>query len=455
MRYIQEMTEVIGNKFSYTPKANVMTFGCVQNENDSEKIRGVLSTIGFCDTNILEESDLVIYNTCAIRENAELKIFGNIGKLKELKSKNKNMLVAVCGCMVMQPQIVAKIKKSYPFVDIVFGVNAIENLPQLLYNCYTNESKQILMPMVKEDLVENIPILHSSKSKASISIMYGCDNFCSYCIVPYVRGRERSRSSSDIVAEFQSLVSKGYKDITLLGQNVNSYGKNSDENIDFADLLNLLCKIKGDYIIHFMSSHPKDITKKVIDTIRDNPQISRQIHLPVQSGNNRILQLMNRKYTVEQYKQIIDYARHEIPNIGFSSDIIVGFPGETEKEYLDTEQLVKDINFTQLFTFIYSKRSGTKAAEMEDLTPHKEKSTRLNRLVKIQQQIFFDFLESFKGKTERALVEERQGQIYTARLANTLVSKFTSEQEDLLDTFVNLKITGKKGTVLTAELFNK
>ncbi|MBE6886983.1 MAG: tRNA (N6-isopentenyl adenosine(37)-C2)-methylthiotransferase MiaB [Ruminococcaceae bacterium] len=452
MNYTEKLNKLIEQKFNYVPLVNVQTFGCVQNENDSEKIRGILNSAGFGVSDSFENSDIVIFNTCAIRENAELKIFGNIGKLKALKANNPDMIVAVCGCMVMQPHIVAKIKKSYPFVDIVFGVNSIEELPYIVYNWYIGNKRQVSDPVVKTDVVENIPVYRQSRSKATISIMYGCDNFCSYCIVPYVRGRERSRRPEDILKEFTQLVADGYKDITLLGQNVDSYGKNLEPRVDFADLLNMLCKVKGDYVLHFMSSHPKDINKKVIDVIRDNPQISRQIHLPVQSGSNRILSLMNRRYTVEQYKEIISYARQQIPDVGFSSDIIVGFPGETYEEYLETENLVKENGFTQLFTFIYSKRKGTKAAELEDNTPHSEKTERLNRLIKIQQDIFFKYLESFNNKTVRALVEETKPGGYSARLANTLVVHFKTDRTDLLDNYVNVRITGKKGTVLTGEI---
>lgn len=452
MNYIEDVKQIVYNKFSNQPLANVVTFGCAQNENDSEKIRGLLSQLGYAMTDSLENSDIVIYNTCAIRENAELKIFGNIGKLKALKAAKPDMIVAVCGCMVMQQHIVDKIKKSYPFVDIVFGVNNLEILPLLMYKRYTEGKKQILAPQEKTDIVENTPILRSGKSKASISIMFGCDNFCSYCIVPYVRGRERSRKPQAIYNEFKSLIEAGYKDITLLGQNVNSYGKNLEEEFDFSDLLQLLCTVPGEYVIHFMSSHPKDISRKLIDTIRDNLQISRQIHLPVQAGNDRVLKEMNRHYTISQYMDIINYAKEQIPGVSFSSDMIVGFPGETYEEYLDTEELVKNVRFTQLFTYIYSKRNGTKAADMTDNVSHKEKSQWLNRLIKIQQDIVFDHLNSFIGKEVRALVEEKHPDgSYTARMSNTFVVKFTSET-DCLDRFVTLKITGKKGTSLTAVL---
>lgn len=451
MNYKTQVRDLISQRFEGVPLADVVTFGCAQNENDSEKIRGLLYEVGYSMTDSLENADIVIYNTCAIRENAELKIFGNIGKLKALKKANPNMIVAVCGCMVMQEHIVEKIKKSYPFVDIVFGTNAIEILPQLIYNCYTENKKQILSPEERREFDDDVPILRQSKSKASISIMYGCDNFCSYCIVPYVRGRERSRQPEDILREFTELVDRGYKDITLLGQNVNSYGKKLDREFDFADLLRLLCTVKGDYVIHFMSSHPRDFTKKVIDVIRDNPQISRQIHLPVQAGNDRILKEMNRHYTIEQYMDIINYAKEQIHGVTFSTDIIVGFPGETFEEYLDTERLVKEVRFTQIFNYIYSKRNGTRAAKMEDNITHEEKARWLNRLIAIQRDITFDYLNEYVGKTERALVEEKNGDMYTARLQNTFVVKFICKN-DHTDEFVNLKITGKRGTTLIADV---
>lgn len=451
MNYKTQVRDLISQRFEGVPLADVVTFGCAQNENDSEKIRGLLYEVGYSMTDNLENADIVIYNTCAIRENAELKIFGNIGKLKALKKANPNMIVAVCGCMVMQEHIVEKIKKSYPFVDIVFGTNAIEILPQLIYNCYTENKKQILSPEERREFDDDVPILRQSKSKASISIMYGCDNFCSYCIVPYVRGRERSRQPEDILREFTELIDRGYKDITLLGQNVNSYGKKLDREFDFADLLRLLCTVKGDYVIHFISSHPRDFTKKVIDVIRDNPQISRQIHLPVQAGNDRILKEMNRHYTIEQYMNIINYAKEQIPGVTFSTDIIVGFPGETFEEYLDTENLVKEVRFTQIFNYIYSKRNGTRAAKMEDNITHEEKARWLNRLIAIQRDITFDYLNEYVGKTERALVEEKNGDMYTARLQNTFVVKFICKN-DHTDEFVNLKITGKRGTTLVADI---
>ncbi len=449
---MSEINKILDQRFTEIPLANVKTFGCAQNENDSEKIRGVLYNSGYGMTSDDEKSDIMIFNSCAIRENAELKIFGNIGKIKAIKKANPNMIVAVCGCMVMQEHIVEKIKKSYSFVDIVFGVNDIQKLPELISDFYKNNKKQISSPNKETGVFEDISVLRSNEAVASISIMYGCDNFCSYCIVPYVRGRERSRDKESIYKEFLDLINKGYKDITLLGQNVNSYGKNLDEEYDFADLLELLCTVDGEYTIHFMSSHPKDITKKVIDTIARNKNISRHIHLPVQAGSNRVLEIMNRRYTKESYLDIINYAKEKIEGVSFSSDIIVGFPSETYDEYLETESLIKEIKYTQLFTYIYSKRNGTKAADLEDNITHKEKSEWVNKLIKIQQDIQHSHLDSYIGKEVRALVYEENEGVYTAKMKNTLLVKFTSDDKSVLNSYINLKITSKQGITLHAKV---
>ncbi len=449
---MSKINEILAQKFEFIPLANVKTFGCAQNESDSEKIRGVLYKSGYNMTTDDNKSDIMIFNSCAIRENAELKIFGNIGKIKAIKKQNPNMIVAVCGCMVMQEHIVEKIKKSYPFVDIVFGVNDIQNLPDLISAFYTDNKKLINNPNKETGVFEDINVLRSNEVVASISIMYGCDNYCSYCIVPYVRGKERSRDKQSIFKEFKELVDKGYKDITLLGQNVNSYGKNLDDECDFADLLDLLCSVKGEYTIHFMSSHPKDITKKVIDVIKKNENISRHIHLPVQAGSNRVLEIMNRRYTKEKYLDIINYAKKTIEDVSFSSDIIVGFPSETYEEYLETENLIKEVNYTQLFTYIYSKRNGTKAAELKDDKTHKEKAEWLNRLIKIQQDIQHAHLEKFIGKEVRALVYEENDGVYTAKMKNTMLVKFKTDKESVLNSYINLKITQKQGVTLLGEV---
>ena len=303
-------------------------------------------------------------------------MFGNVGALKRLKKDKPGLIIGLCGCMAQQQSIVDKIRESYPFVDIVFGVNGIDTLPQLLCEKIAGNKKRILLtPTERAEVVEETPIRRDSNFRAWLPIMYGCDNFCTYCIVPYVRGRERSRRSADILAEFKELVAAGYKEITLLGQNVNSYGKGLEEQIDFSDLLNLLCTVPGDYHIRFMTSHPKDASRKLIDTIAAQDKICNHLHLPVQSGSDRILAQMNRHYTVAQYLELMDYAKEKIPGITFSSDIIVGFPGETEEDFEGTLELIRKVGYMQLFTFIYSKRSGTKAATMPDPITRKERPT--------------------------------------------------------------------------------
>ena len=351
------------------PMLYVHSFGCQQNVNDGEKIKGVLTDIGFGLAARPEDADLIVFNTCAVREHAEQRVFGNVGALKGLKEANPKLLIAVSGCMAQQKEIVEKFKKHYPFVDIVFGVNGIDTLPDILCEKLATRKRVLRMPAERGEIIEDMPIRRDSTFRAWLPIMYGCDNFCSYCIVPYVRGRERSRASADILREFRQLVAEGYKDITLLGQNVNSYGKGLPEDITFAALLRMLDAVPGDYRIRFMTSHPKDATRELIDTIANSAHISRHLHLPVQSGSNSILAQMNRKYTVEDYLSLIAYAKRRMPEMTYSSDIIVGFPGETEEDFCATEALIREVEYMQLFTFIYSKRTGTAAASMPDPTP--------------------------------------------------------------------------------------
>ena len=387
------------------PTAFVHSFGCQQNVNDGEKILGVLVNAGYGRAAAPEDADLIIFNTCAVREHAEQRVFGNVGALKKLKEQNPKLMIAVCGCMAQQKQIVEKFKASYPFVDIVFGVNAIDTLPQLIAQRITGHKRVMQMPVERTEIVEEMPIQRGSSFRAWLPIMYGCDNFCTYCIVPYVRGRERSRKSADILAEFRQLLAEGYRDITLLGQNVNSYGKGLDEGLDFADLLAMLDKEPGDYRIRFMTSHPKDATKKLIDTIAGGTHISHHLHLPVQSGSNEILEKMNRRYTVESYLALMDYAKERVPDMTYSSDIIVGFPGETEEDFEKTMELIRRVEYMQLFTFIYSKRSGTKAAEMPDGTPHEEKAARIGKIVALQDEIVARLTGALVGSVQRVLVE--------------------------------------------------
>ena len=434
------------------PRAYVHSFGCQQNVNDGEKILGVLLDAGYGEAASPEEADLIIFNTCAVREHAEQRVFGNVGALKQLKEQNPRLMIAVCGCMAQQPQVVEKFKMSYPFVDLVFGVNGIDRLPQLIAQRITGHKRVMQQPFERTEIVEDMPIRRGSSFRAWLPIMYGCDNFCSYCIVPYVRGRERSRKSADILAEFRQLVAQGYKDITLLGQNVNSYGKGLDEGLDFADLLTMLDAEPGDYRIRFMTSHPKDATKKLIDTMAAGRHIAHHLHLPVQSGSDRILQQMNRHYTAQSYLALIDYAKSRIPDMTYSSDIIVGFPGETPEDFEETLRLIERVEYMQLFTFIYSKRTGTRAAEMPDNTPHEEKAARIARIVEAQDAIVEKLTGRLAGTTARVLVEGpgRLPGVTTGRLDNNMVVEFA--QSAPAGQFAEVTITGAKGAVLKGEL---
>ena len=435
------------------PMAYVHSFGCQQNVNDGEKICGVLQDVGFGLTDTLEQADLILFNTCAVREHAEQRVFGNVGALKQLKARNPKLVIGVCGCMAQQPRIVDKLRRSYPYVDLVFGVDGIDRLPAMLAERFRKGRRYLEEPRTRNAVVEDLPIRRDSGFRAWLPIMYGCDNFCTYCIVPYVRGRERSREPDAILAEFRSLVQAGYKEITLLGQNVNSYGKGLENPIDFADLLDLLCRVPGDYQIRFMTSHPKDASRKLIDTIAAQPNICKHIHLPVQCGSDRLLKLMNRHYTVAQYRQLIDYARARIPGVTFSSDIIVGFPGETEEDFLGTLDLVEGVGYMQLFTFIYSRREGTPAAAMEDPTPRAEKTSRMERLLKVQERHSHAAVAALVGRTVRVLVEGagRTPGTLNGRLDNNLVVEFPAP-ESRIGHWARVELTGARAAMLTGRL---
>ena len=435
------------------PMAYVHSFGCQQNVNDGEKICGVLQDVGFGLTDTLEQADLILFNTCAVREHAEQRVFGNVGALKQLKARNPKLVIGVCGCMAQQPRIVDKLRRSYPYVDLVFGVDGIARLPAMLAERFRKGRRYLEEPRTRNAVVEDLPIRRDSGFRAWLPIMYGCDNFCTYCIVPYVRGRERSREPDAILAEFRSLVQAGYKEITLLGQNVNSYGKGLENPIDFADLLDLLCRVPGDYQIRFMTSHPKDASRKLIDTIAAQPKVCKHIHLPVQCGSDRLLKLMNRHYTVAQYRQLIDYARARIPGVTFSSDIIVGFPGETEEDFLGTLDLVEGVGYMQLFTFIYSRREGTPAADMEDPTPRAEKTARMERLLKVQERHSHAAVAALVGRTVRVLVEGagRTPGTLNGRLDNNLVVEFPAP-ESRIGQWARVELTGARAAMLTGRL---
>ena len=445
--------QLVRESYDTPPLAFVHSYGCQQNVNDGERIKGVLVDIGYGLCDKPEDADLILFNTCAVREHAEQRVFGNVGALKGLKEKKHGLIIGLCGCMANQKHVVEKLRQSYPYVDLVFGVDGIDTLPQLIAQKLQKHKRVLLEPAQRPVIVENIPIRRESEFRAWLPIMYGCDNFCTYCIVPYVRGREKSRKPGDILAEFRGLVEAGYKEITLLGQNVNSYGKGLEHPIDFADLLNLLCEVPGDYQIRFMTSHPKDASRKLIDTIAAQEHLCKHIHLPVQSGSDRLLKEMNRHYNVAQYMDLIRYAKEKIPGVTFSSDIIVGFPGETEEDFQATLDLVRKVGYMQLFTFIYSKRTGTPAAKLPDPTTHAEKAARMDRLLKTQEEFAFAATAAMTGQTVRVLVEAagRSEGTVNGRLDNNLVVEFKAP-ETLIGQWADVHVTGSRAALLVGEL---
>ncbi len=424
--------------------AFVDTYGCQQNEADSERMRGMLSEMGYTITDS-NRSDVVVINTCAIREHAEQRVLGNIGYLTHTKRENPNQIIIVAGCMAGEKHIREQIKKSYRQVDALLDTTTFWRLPETILNILEGRNGEIRAESEPDSrIAEGMPVLRQFKHKAQVSIMYGCNNFCSYCIVPYVRGRERSRRSTDIIEEVRELVADGCKDIQLLGQNVNSYGLDSAEEMDFADLLGELGKLEGDFLLRFMTSHPKDCTKKLLDTMASSPRIARHLHLPVQCGSDRILQAMNRRYTVAKYLSLIDYAREKMPDIVLTSDIIVGFPGETEEDFRGTLELIKKVEFDSLFTFIFSPRVGTPAASMPDPATKEEKSERFERLVNLQNEISARKHREYIGKKFRALIdgESRGGEMnLTARTNGGRLINFAGDKS-LIGSFADMEITG-------------
>lgn len=385
-------------------RAYTHTFGCQQNEADTERIRGMLHEMGYTMTDKPEDADFILFNTCAVREHAEDRAFGNIGALSHLKKQRPDVVIALCGCMAQQEKNVEKIKKSYPQVSLLFGTHALWRFPSLLYRALT-EKKRVFDIGGEDDIAEGLPVLRAQGPKAWLSIMYGCNNFCTYCIVPYVRGRERSRRPEEIEKELRELVAAGYKEITLLGQNVNSYGKDLGLDIDFADLLRRLNAVPGDFWLRFMTSHPKDASPRLFDAMSECDKVAKQLHLPFQSGSDEILRRMNRRYTAEEYRALIADARAKMPDITLSSDIIVGFPGETEEDFQQTLRLVEDVRFDLLFTFLYSPRTGTPAASYENNATPQEKQDRFERLLKAQDEIVAERQAAYRGKTLRLLVD--------------------------------------------------
>lgn len=435
------------------PMLYVHSFGCQQNVNDGEKIKGVLTDIGFGLAARPEDADLIVFNTCAVREHAEQRVFGNVGALKGLKEANPKLLIAVSGCMAQQKEIVEKFKKHYPFVDIVFGVNGIDTLPDILCEKLATRKRVLRMPAERGEIIEDMPIRRDSTFRAWLPIMYGCDNFCSYCIVPYVRGRERSRASADILREFRQLVAEGYKDITLLGQNVNSYGNDLDLDYHFPDLLEDIDKIPGEYLIRFMSSHPKDATNHLFDVMAKCSHVAKQLHLPFQSGNDRVLNEMNRRYTREKYLEEIRYAKSVMPGLVLTSDVIIGFPGETEAEAMDTVSLVEEVGFDALFTFIYSPRPGTKAAAMPDPATRAEKQKWFDKLLEVQNANSAKLHAAYVGKTVRVLVDGESDDENFPLASRTEGNRLVRLKGDksLIGSFIDVKITDSNTWALYGE----
>ncbi len=431
----------------YIPKCHVITFGCQQNVADSEKLVGMCASMGYTPCDDPEEADIILANTCAVREHAEKKALSTIGQLKHIKAKKPDLIIGVCGCMVTQEHRKNDIKFRYPYVDFVFGTSSIHRLPQLICE-RMDKQKRIYCPEEEEYLVaEGLPINRESTYRAWVSIMYGCNNFCTYCIVPYVRGRERSRRPEDVIDEVRDLVARGYKDITLLGQNVNSYGKDAKgepgETYDFADLLADLDKIEGDYYLHFMTSHPKDASRKLIDVMANSKHIARQFHLPMQSGSDAILKKMNRHYDREKYLSTVDYLYEKIPDVTITSDIIVGFPGETEEDFVGTLEMIERVRFDMTYSFIFSPRVGTPAAEMEDSATDKEKGDRFNRLLELQNKIGYEKNQTLVGKTLRVLCDGRSKnnpEVFCGRTEGNKIVLFDGTDADT-GNFVDLKIT--------------
>ena len=457
LEYIQKVKELNKEK---KLKYYILTMGCQLNENDSEKLCGMLEEMNYTSTQNLDEANLVIFNTCCVRENAEEKLFGKLGEVKKLR-ENKRAIIAIGGCMMQEKHIVDKIKKSYQY-DVIFGTHTLHKFPEDLYNAIIEHKRIDDVINIEGEIIEGLPIKREDNIKASVTIMNGCNNFCTYCIVPYVRGRERSRNAEDILKEVQELAKKGYKEITLLGQNVNSYmveeNKVSQTKINtFAKLLREVNKIEGIDKIRFVSPHPKDFTDDVIEAIADCEKVSKLVHLPLQSGSSRVLKTMNRKYTKEQYLNLVEKMKSKIPNVKFSTDIIVGFPGETEEDFEDTLDVVKKVNYEQIFMFIYSRRVGTPADKMENQIPEDIKHKRFDRLKKLYEDGIGKNNEEYIGTIQRILVEgysKNNQSVLTGRTDSNKVVIFEGEG-DLIGTSIDVKIISEHMWYLKGEKINE
>ena len=448
--YVREKSEELGRPLY----ACTTTFGCQMNARDSEKLDGILEAVGYIKTDKEDEADFVIYNTCTVRENANQRVYGRLGYLGSMKKKKPHMMIALCGCMMQEAHVVEKLKKSYRFVDLIFGTHNIFKFPELL--CYAMESDRMIIDVWKDtdQIVEDLPVDRKYKFKSGVNIMFGCNNFCSYCIVPYVRGRERSRNPEDIVREIEHLVADGVVEVMLLGQNVNSYGKNLEHPITFAQLLKEIEKIEGLKRIRFMTSHPKDLSDELIEVMAESKKICPHLHLPLQSGSSRVLKEMNRRYTKESYLALVDRIREKLPDISLTTDIIVGFPGETEEDFEDTLDVVRKVRYDSAYTFIYSKRTGTPAAAMENQVPEEVVKERFDRLLHEVQGISAEITKSIEGETVPVLVEEintQNEELLTGRLSNNAVVHFPGDAS-LIGEILPVKLVESKGFYYMGEI---
>ena len=442
-RYVKEQSEIIGHPLSFC----VTTFGCQMNARDSEKLTGVLRQIGYIEETDEEKADFVIYNTCTVRENANMRVYGRLGQLNRVKRNKPYMMICLCGCMMQEPVVVEKIKKSYRFVDIIFGTHNIYKFAELIVTRFESERMVIDIWQDTDKIVENLPNERKYSFKSGVNIMFGCNNFCSYCIVPYVRGRERSRDKEAIINEIKRLVDDGVVEVMLLGQNVNSYGKTLEHPITFAKLLQEIEKIDGLERIRFMTSHPKDLSDELIEVMKNSKKICKHLHLPVQSGSSRILKKMNRRYTKEQYLELVNKIRAAVPDISLTTDIIVGFPGETEEDFLETMDIVEKVRYDSAFTFIYSKRTGTPAAIMEDQVPEDVVKDRFERLLKRVQEIPAEVCAVHEGTVQTVLVEslnDHDDKLVTGRLSNNLLVHFPGDA-GLIGSLVEVRLDECKG----------
>ncbi len=438
--YTKRVRAILNTVYGDEPKACVNTYGCQQNVSDSEHIKGMLEEMGYAITEDPEEADFILFNTCAVRAHAEDRVFGNIGTTKQLKREKKNTIIAVCGCMAQQEIVCERIKKSYPYVDMLFGTHVVHKLPEFIYKRLTGSGRIFDISDDNNEIIEGIPVHRDQTLKGWLPIMHGCNNFCTYCIVPYVRGREVSRRQEDILAEAKQMIAAGFKEIMLLGQNVNSYGKGLEDNVNFAGLLRKINAIEGDFRIRFMTSHPKDCTIELLDAIAECEKVERHLHLPFQSGSDRILREMNRRYDSEGYLNLIKEAKKRIPDVTFTSDIIVGFPGETYEDFKETLRIVKEVEFAALFTFIYSPRNGTPAAEMDDPVSREEKGVWFSELLKVQEEISKRNNAALVGKTYRVLCDEITGVGRVSGKSNSTVQIEFDGGEELVGQYLNVRI---------------